>query len=343
VSIPKSGVVNGGLPAKESPKSIIVVDDQPIQIGYFMDKLEDSGYEVLLIDSAARRDKVLAGLDPSAPPCLAMIDLSMDVGQGKTGLEFLSAILKHDVGRNVTPVLASNMPTLPPFELQAVLCAHAAAGGDGTGGVLMAPKTPDFSARFIELARLIETHRQVGGVGRYHVDAPLQEFRLIRPIVLDSVRRRGRVDLVQVLLGTPALRELWGRYAAHADINQVVIELRNKYHSGAEDAVNRYLEPLGDRSRDREEWAPAAGNAGSDFVARSDVGALARVWRAKGDTFVDFPTVVHPDDAENVRRPAQAFDSFASKYASLLSRQEVHQFAVDYLAGALRTHTCPQY
>lgn len=70
-------------------------------------------------------------------------------------------------------------------------------------------------------------------------------------------------------------------------------------------------------------------------MAGSDVGILARAWQARSGTFKDVGSLIERPQ-QGAPAPGTAFNAFALAYWSLLSRRQIHGFAMDYLDGAFR-------
>lgn len=337
--------------APSDAPQVLLIDDQPHQVLPWLEQVLPD-YTLLPVSSepelAALLDGQVIERLPVGPyrPIAALVDLDLGAGGG-SGLSVIRRLRAHPVSALTTTILFTNgLAGRDDRDLLAVMAAYA--NGDG---LLASTKDEPDGRRLRTVLAAAKATAAAGGV--LSAKRPIGGLRYVPPLTLRSVHtQRPPCDLVELLLGEPGLRALWGHYAdCGADFDQAVDRARDQYPGflrrggrapkgaaqprGATQSTGG--EPPAGRAQSR---APSRSHLANDLLAKRDFGELFLSWHMYGDSFLNVPgTVMEPQglgtDAEyrqHSSRRRLVLGMFFARYGRLLMASETHAFAEAYMA-----------
>ncbi|MBN1170714.1 MAG: hypothetical protein JXA67_00945 [Micromonosporaceae bacterium] len=319
----------------DSPQ-ILLVDDQPHQVLPWLERVL-TGFTLLPVSGEEELDRLLGGqvLErlPPGPyhPVAALVDLDLGAGGG-SGLGVIRRLRAHPAAACTTIILFTNgLAGRDDRDLLAVLAAYA--NGDG---LLASTKDEPDGPRLRAVLAAAAATAAAGGV--LSPKRSLGGLRYVPPLTLRSVHtQRPPCDLVELLLGEPGLRALWGHYAdCGADFDEAVNRARDQFPGflrRSRRAPRPGASPAGHAPTGRSHLA-------NDLLTKRDFGELFLSWHLHGDSFLNVPgTVMEPlglgseeEYRQHSARRRLILGMFFARYGRLLMARETHRFAEAYIA-----------
>lgn len=289
-------------------------------------------------------------------PRIALVDLDFgrsssrpgEAGAADYGVQVVYALATHPRTEEIIPVLFSHdlLSSSPIQDLHATFCAYAAGIKTGDSGIWSVPKSPDGvrAAQYgFEAFRSNPTFWK-----RYRPGDPPAPGMSWIPAVGYQGRRGKTWDLIDLLLGTPALREFWRLYNTGLRLDNAVeeaLDYGQELERKTASEEGRRSRVLGQNLRFNNRTEPAGGDTVAGFTGNNnELVDMTLEWQKQisAGSFLDLTdgllTVTPPREPgaggprqrlNDARR--QALETFRGRYGRFLGLPVIAAFADGYM------------